>query len=98
MIYLFIFFTKISRSEIGEHGLLFPEMKAEESGHVQEDVDDVGGFGLSLSLSLHHPSFQMSFGSSTSEISEAHSRHDSSDRSLEKCSVNLDLSIALCHS
>ncbi|KAK1425506.1 hypothetical protein QVD17_20858 [Tagetes erecta] len=69
----------------------------EQSGHVdQEKVDEAGGCGLSLSLSLHHPIAQMSNASSTSEISETYLRHNQSDQSSSKCSVNLDLSIALC--
>ncbi|XP_071735738.1 uncharacterized protein [Rutidosis leptorrhynchoides] len=69
-----------------EHGLLSPEIKVEKSEHhIQEYTDEVAGAcELSLSLSLHHPSVQMSIGSSTSEISEAQSsRHNLSDNSSE---------------
>ncbi|XP_027154289.1 myb family transcription factor PHL6-like isoform X1 [Coffea eugenioides] len=68
-----------------------------EKHYVQEETDDCG---LSLSLSLHHPSTQISNVSSTSEISEAISSYsrnfnDCSGSYLVQHTVNLDLSIAL---
>ncbi|PSS26830.1 Myb family transcription factor [Actinidia chinensis var. chinensis] len=70
---------------------------------AQAEDEVASGCGLSLSLSLHHPSAQRSNASSTSEISEAISSYsrsnfnDCSGFSLsEKHSINLDLSIALC--
>nr|XP_043627057.1 myb family transcription factor MPH1-like [Erigeron canadensis] len=86
---------KISTPERGS----LTGIKLEKLGHIKEEVDEASGCGLALSLSLHHPLVQMSNGcSSTSEISEeAHSRLNLSDHSSDKCSVNLDLSIALCH-
>lgn len=80
-------------------------LKCENSGCKHDKEVDVGARerGLSLSLSLHHhPSAQTSNASSTSEISEAISSYsrpslnDCSALSSEKCSLNLDLSIALC--
>ncbi|XP_022726446.1 putative Myb family transcription factor At1g14600 isoform X2 [Durio zibethinus] len=69
-----------------------------------EDEEEGGGCELSLSLSLHHPSSQRSRASSTSEIScsEAFSSYSLSNykdclgSSCTQCSLNLDLSIALC--
>lgn len=92
---LFNLFTQITQPENDEHGWI-NELEYEKSGHVQEKVDEVGDCGLSLSLSLHHPIAQMSNTSSTSETSETYSRNNQSDQSSSKCSVNLDLSIALC--
>ncbi|XP_071709460.1 uncharacterized protein [Rutidosis leptorrhynchoides] len=91
-------FLMISKTENGE-GQLLPEMKVEKSGHhIKEDIDELaGGCELSLSLLWHHPSVQISNGSSTSEISEVHTRHNVNDNTSEKCSVNLDLSIGLCY-
>ncbi|KAI3796257.1 hypothetical protein L1987_38924 [Smallanthus sonchifolius] len=86
---------QISKPEKGEHES-FNEVGLEKAGHIQEKAGETGGCGLSLSLSLHHPLAQMNSSSSTSEISETHSRHHQSDHSSNKCSVNLDLSIALC--
>ncbi|KAL3527728.1 hypothetical protein ACH5RR_012384 [Cinchona calisaya] len=68
-----------------------------EKNYVHREIDD---YGLSLSLSLHHPSTQISNISSTSEISEAISSYsrgfsDYSGSSLVQHSVNLHLSIAL---
>ncbi|KAL8227685.1 hypothetical protein R6Q57_015269 [Mikania cordata] len=77
----------------GEHEL-FNKMESERSEHVQDTVDDAGG--LSLSLSLHRPFVDNSNSSSNSEISDTHSMCNQSDQSSNKCSVNLDLSIALC--
>ncbi|KAK9277638.1 hypothetical protein L1049_007184 [Liquidambar formosana] len=75
--------------------------KMRRSGRA-EDEDAGHNCGLSLSLSLHHPSTQKSNASSTSEISEAISSYsrsnlkDCSGSSSEKSStLNLDLSIAL---
>uniref|UniRef100_A0A5B7CDX2 HTH myb-type domain-containing protein n=1 Tax=Davidia involucrata TaxID=16924 RepID=A0A5B7CDX2_DAVIN len=76
--------------------------KFDNSGNGHAEDDEAGGCGLSLSLSLHHPSTQRSNASSTSEISEAFSSYarsnfnDCSGSSSEKHSINLDLSIALC--
>lgn len=65
-----------------------------ESSTSTEDED---GYGLLLTLSLPHPSTQRSSNaSSTSETSEVYSKPDVNDGSLNKCSVNLDLSIAFC--
>ncbi|GMP92673.1 hypothetical protein CsSME_00042802 [Camellia sinensis var. sinensis] len=71
------------------------------NGHAEEEEAD--GCGLSLLLSLHHPSAQRSNASWTSDMSEAisssYSRpnfNDCSGSSSEKHSINLDLSIALC--
>ncbi|KAI3497960.1 hypothetical protein L2E82_13976 [Cichorium intybus] len=87
-------FLKNSKLENAEHGL--PNgMKHEKPKNTQE-VDQPGGCELSLSLSLHRPLAQGSNGSLSSEITETHSRHNLSDHSSNKCSVNLDLSIALC--
>ncbi|KAK6122454.1 hypothetical protein DH2020_043804 [Rehmannia glutinosa] len=67
-----------------------------ENSEVGNEVDCCCELSLSLSLPLHHhhhhPSFQRSNVSSTSEISEAISSHNSSSQEL----LNLDLSIALC--
>lgn len=68
--------------------------------------EEAGGGRLSLSLSLHQPSAQISNGSnSTSEIGEAVSSYSRSyindcsvGSSSEKRAINLDLSIALCGS
>ncbi|KAL7607628.1 putative Myb family transcription factor At1g14600 [Lactuca sativa] len=87
-------FLKNSKLEIAEHGML-SGMKLEKARNIQE-VDQPDDCGLSLSLSLQHPLVQMSNGSLSSEISETHSRQNTSDHSSNKCSVNLDLSIALC--
>ncbi|KAI3719913.1 hypothetical protein L6452_20819 [Arctium lappa] len=89
-------FLKVSKLENGEK-VGFDWMEIEKPRHIEEDVDHEPAGGLSLSLSLHHPSVQRSNGSSMSEISETLSRHNLSDHSSNKCSVNLDLSIALCY-
>lgn len=69
----------------------------------REDVDEEArGFGLSLSLSLQHPSTQRSNASSTSGVSETISSYFRPD--LNHCSgsssnqrhINLDLSISQC--
>ncbi|KAM7484771.1 hypothetical protein LguiA_000780 [Lonicera macranthoides] len=94
-------FLKISNRDDDENCTLTKSGKHEntEKGNKKE----VGnGYGLSLSLSLHHPSTQRSNGSSTtSEISEAISSYSRS--SFNECSgsyseklVNVDLSLALC--
>ncbi|KAI3671842.1 hypothetical protein L1987_87039 [Smallanthus sonchifolius] len=88
-------FLQISKPENGEHES-FNEVGLEKAGYIQEKAGETGGCGLSLSLSLHHPLAQINSSSSTSEISERHSTHKRSDHSSSKCSVNLDLSIALC--
>ncbi|CAK9163705.1 unnamed protein product [Ilex paraguariensis] len=70
------------------------------NGHDEDEAGNAGG--LSLSLSLHHPSTQRSNASSTSEISETSSSYsrsnltDCSGSSLEKCGIKLNLSIGLC--
>ncbi|KAK9051175.1 hypothetical protein SSX86_027801 [Deinandra increscens subsp. villosa] len=87
-------FLQISNPENGEHGWS-NEVEYEKS-RVQEKADEAGDCGLSLSLSLQHPLPQMSNSSLTSELSETQSRHNQSDQSSNKCSINLDLSIALC--
>ncbi|XP_024961953.1 putative Myb family transcription factor At1g14600 isoform X3 [Cynara cardunculus var. scolymus] len=67
-----------------------PKRRKLEGSRSTEDED-----GL-LKLSLHHHSTQRSSnGSSSSEMSEVYSRPNVNDGSLNKCSVNLDLSIAL---
>ncbi|KAK9059963.1 hypothetical protein SSX86_020667 [Deinandra increscens subsp. villosa] len=69
--------------------------KLESSGSIPDEDEDDGG--LLLTLSLRHPSTQRSSnGSSTSDISEVYSMHNVNDGSLNKCRVNLDLSMALC--
>lgn len=67
------------------------------------EVEDVGGYELSLSLTLPNPSPQRSNASSASEISEAISScpgfrnfKDCSSSSTVKERINLDLSLALC--
>ncbi|KAK4423326.1 hypothetical protein Salat_1915400 [Sesamum alatum] len=71
--------------------------KFEKSGGEQHSTSEADGCELSLSLSLHHPSFQRSNNvSSTSEISEAISSYSRSDSSQQLHQLNLDLSIALC--
>ncbi|PWA59764.1 Homeodomain-like protein [Artemisia annua] len=66
-----------------------------ESLRTSQDEDE---YAIPLTLSLHHPSTKRSSAncSSTSEISEVHSRPDVNDGSSNKCSVNLDLSVGLC--
>ena len=76
--------------------------KHERNGRRSAKQEEVGGFELSLSLSMPHPSSQKSNASSMSEISEAISSYsrsyykDCSSSSSGKHSINLDLSIALC--
>ncbi|KAJ9563603.1 hypothetical protein OSB04_008763 [Centaurea solstitialis] len=83
---------QISKLENGKKGWF--DGTEVEKARCKEDVD----VGLSLSLSLQNPLVERSNGSSTSEISETHSRHSLSDHSSSnKRSVNLDLSIALCY-
>ncbi|KAD4982970.1 hypothetical protein E3N88_19641 [Mikania micrantha] len=84
---------QVSKPKNGEHEL-FNKMESEKSEHVQDTVDEAGG--LSLSLSLQRPFVDISNSSSNSEISDTHSMCNQSDQSSNKCSVNLDLSIALC--
>lgn len=72
-----------------------------ETTHAE--VEDVGGYELSLSLTLPNPSPQRSNASSASEISEAISsstgfsnyKHCSSSSTVKE-RINLDLSLALC--
>ncbi|TKY50760.1 putative Myb family transcription factor [Spatholobus suberectus] len=70
---------------------------------VHAEVEDVGGYELSLSLTLPNPSPQRSNTSSASEISEAISScpgfsnyKGCSSSSTVKERINLDLSLALC--
>lgn len=85
-------FLKISEQDDGNCGS-FKRRKLESS----RCIEDENGYGLLLTLSLHHPSTQRSSnGSSTSETSEVYSRPIVNDGSSNKCSVNLDLSIAFC--
>ncbi|KAL8258023.1 hypothetical protein R6Q59_030064 [Mikania micrantha] len=72
--------------------------KMQSSTSIQDDEDeDEDEDGLLLTLSLPNPSTQKSSnGSSTSDISEVYSTPNVNDGSLNKGSVNLDLSIALC--
>ncbi|KAJ8562904.1 hypothetical protein K7X08_031356 [Anisodus acutangulus] len=65
--------------------------------NVREGEEEDDDCGLSLSLSLHHPTTQRSHASSTiSEISEAISSYSAgSNLNHYQLSVNLDLSIAL---
>ncbi|KAK9063831.1 hypothetical protein SSX86_017703 [Deinandra increscens subsp. villosa] len=93
---------KIFREDDGKCGQ-FKRRKLESSRSIEdedEDKDeDEDGEGLLLTLSLPNPSTQKSSnGSSTSDISEVYSRPSVNDESSNKCSVNLDLSIALCGS
>ncbi|KAD2804451.1 hypothetical protein E3N88_37828 [Mikania micrantha] len=70
--------------------------KMQSSTSIQDDEDEDED-GLLLTLSLPNPSTQKSSnGSSTSDISEVYSTPNVNDGSLNKGSVNLDLSIALC--
>ncbi|KAI3453229.1 hypothetical protein Pfo_009892 [Paulownia fortunei] len=78
-----------------DHGELLRLCKFENS-RVENSTNEVDGCELSLSLPLHHPSFQRSNVSSTSEISEAISSYSRSNSSQEIHELNLDLSIALC--
>ncbi|KAL0372806.1 UNVERIFIED_CONTAM: putative Myb family transcription factor [Sesamum calycinum] len=73
------------------------EYKFGNSEVEQQSASEADGCELSLSLSLHHhPSFQRSNVSSTSEISEAISSYSRSNSSQGLHELNLDLSIALC--
>ncbi|KAI3734184.1 hypothetical protein L6452_13648 [Arctium lappa] len=85
-------FLKIFEHGDGKCGS-FKRRKLEGSRSIEDEDED----GL-LKLSLHHHSTQRSSnGSSTSEeMSEVYSRPNVDDGSLNKCRVNLDLSIALC--
>ncbi|KAL7589581.1 hypothetical protein Lser_V15G36898 [Lactuca serriola] len=85
-------FLKIPKQGDGNSGS-FKRRKMESS----TSTEDEDGYGLLLTLSLPHPSTQRSSNaSSTSETSEVYSKPDVNDGSLNKCSVNLDLSIAFC--
>ncbi|GMY18071.1 myb family transcription factor PHL12-like [Fagus crenata] len=91
---------KVSGLEDQKHT---PEkMSKHERNGRRSAKQEVGGFELSLSLSMPHPSSQKSNASSMSEISEAISSYsrsyykDCSSSSSGKHSINLDLSIALC--
>ncbi|GFY90939.1 homeodomain-like superfamily protein [Actinidia rufa] len=95
-------FLKISVEE-DQNRVSSKRSKFRNTDIAQAEDEVASGCGLSLSLSLHHPSAQRSNASSTSEISEAMSSYsrsnfnDCSGFSLsEKHSINLDLSIALC--
>ncbi|GJW52916.1 putative Myb family transcription factor [Tanacetum coccineum] len=91
-------FLKISEPENGEHGAINGMELGKCRQIIKEEIDErCDCSGLSLSLALHNLSVQISNGSSTSGISEEHSRHNPSEHSSSKCDVNLDLSIALCH-
>ncbi|KAI3817084.1 hypothetical protein L1987_10871 [Smallanthus sonchifolius] len=73
----------------------FKRRKLESSRSIQDEDEDQDG--LLLTLSLPNPSTQKSSnGSSTSDISEVYSMPTVNDGSSNKCSINLDLSIALC--
>ncbi|KAI7758205.1 hypothetical protein M8C21_027670, partial [Ambrosia artemisiifolia] len=68
--------------------------KLESSTSIQDEVDEDG---LLLTLSLPNPMTQKSSNGSSSDISEVYSTTSVNDGSSNKpCSVNLDLSIALC--
>ncbi|CBI16847.3 hypothetical protein VitviT2T_000561 [Vitis vinifera] len=94
-------FLKIAKLEDQKHAVAQMN-KNEDNERRPADGEEAGGCGLSLSLSLHHPSTQRSNASSTSEISEAFSSYprsnfkDSFGSYSEERSINLDLSIALC--
>lgn len=94
-------FLKIAKLEDQKHAAAQMN-KNEDIERRPADGEEAGGCGLSLSLSLHHPSTQRSNASSTSEISEAFSSYprsnfkDSFGSYSEERSINLDLSIALC--
>ncbi|KAJ9708699.1 hypothetical protein PVL29_000627 [Vitis rotundifolia] len=94
-------FLKIAKLEDQKHAAAQMN-KNEDAERRPVDGEEAGGCGLSLSLSLHHPSTQRSNASSTSEISEAFSSYprsnfkDSFGSFSEERSINLDLSIALC--
>lgn len=94
-------FLKIAKLEDQKHAAAQMN-KNEDNQRRPADGEEAGGCGLSLSLSLHHPSTQRSNASSTSEISEAFSSYprsnfkDSFGSYSEERSINLDLSIALC--
>ncbi|KAL6351488.1 hypothetical protein AAG906_040842 [Vitis piasezkii] len=94
-------FLKIAKLEDQKHAAAQMN-KNEDNERRPADGEEAGGCGLSLSLSLHHPSTQRSNASSTSEISEAFSSYprsnfkDSFGSYSEERSINLDLSIALC--
>ncbi|KAL8157690.1 uncharacterized protein LOC141679140 [Apium graveolens] len=76
--------------------------RIENSGIMHKVDDEDLGCGLSLSLSLQHPSAQKSNGSSPSDVSEAISssyfrpnlKHCTS--STQEHNLNLELSISLC--
>lgn len=94
-------FLKIAKLEDQKHAAAQMN-KNEDNQRRPADGEEAGGCGLSLSLSLHHPSTHRSNASSTSEISEAFSSYprsnfkDSFGSYSEERSINLDLSIALC--
>lgn len=94
-------FLQIAKLEDQKHAAAQMN-KNEDIERRPADGEEAGGCGLSLSLSLHHPSTQRSNASSTSEISEAFSSYprsnfkDSFGSYSEERSINLDLSIALC--
>lgn len=77
-------------------------LRIENSASMHEVDDGDFGCGLSLSLSLQHPSVQKSNGSSPSDVSEAISssyfrpdlKHCTS--STQEHNLNLELSISLC--
>lgn len=97
-------FPKVSEQE-DKTCALSKRLKLENLGNKHEaDEDDARGCGLSLSLSLQHPSTQRSNASSTSEISEAISSSYFKSNLINRCygsssnklRVNLDLSLSLC--
>lgn len=71
-------FLKIAKLEDQKHAAAQMN-KNEDNERRPADGEEAGGCGLSLSLSLHHPSTQRSNASSTSEISEAFSSYPRSN-------------------
>lgn len=67
--------------------------KINDKSCENQTVDDGCELSLSLQQHHHHPSFQRSNVSSTSEISDTNSSYPTSNSSKQ---LNLDLSIALC--
>lgn len=98
-------FLKMTMQE-GQQHASSKRLKFNNSGNHHAKDEDAGGGRLSLSLSLHQPSAQISNGSnSTSEIGDAISSYSRSyikdcsvGSSSEKRAINLNLSIALCGS
>ncbi|XP_076911371.1 uncharacterized protein LOC143569305 [Bidens hawaiensis] len=73
----------------------FKRRKLESSTSIQDEHEDENGLVLTLSLP-DPPTQKSSNGSSTSDISDVYLMPSVNDGSSNKCSVNLDLSIALC--